>query len=424
MNMQSELKRILPVLAFSVLSACGGDSSSNGPLPDRDDDGVVDIIDVDIDNNGLIEIRHLVDLDNMRYDLAGASRASAGGGRTSLGCPAGGCSGYELVADLDFDSNGDNVLDMGDRVYDKEYGWKPVGDRDTPYTGSFSGNGFHIRNLVVRDEGLHGGLFGFVYLDGSERYFRDIRFDGPLASIQARGYAGALFGDAYVFAGATLEIDRIEVDLSVATTAEKPDPSSPIAFSWPAGGIVGRIEVTDAQLSFSNSNAKGHVTAVESSVGGLAGRISANRSIVTFSGNEAESTIAADMFCGGTVGDFSVTRGTLHVASTEAISTISCYRYVGGLFGNFFSSADDGVVENMQAYIDLHGNLDLGGFAGDAGISANTSISDIHVSGSISGVDEGDVTGYAGGVMGGLGLSASSLLWIRQVLCWDRYRCG
>lgn len=414
--MGSELKRILPVLAFLILSACDGDSSSRVPFPDGDDDGVADIIDVDVDNNGLIEIRHLVDLDNMRYDLAGASRASAGGSRTSLGCPARGCNGYELVVDLDFDSNGDGVLDAGDRVYDEEYGWKPVGNRDTPYTGSFSGNGFHIRNLVVRDKGLHGGLFGFVYLDGSERYFRDTRFDGPLASIQAQRYSGALFGDAYVFAGAKLEIDRIEVDLSVATTAEKPDPSSPIPSGLPAGGIVGRIEVTDAQLSFANSNAKGHVTAVESDVGGLAGSISANRSIVTFSGNKAESIIAADTFCGGAVGDFSVSRGTLHVASTEAVSTISCDRYVGGLFGKFFSSADDGVVENMQAYIDLHGNLDLGGFAGDAVISANISISDIHISGSISGVDVGDVTGYAGGVMGGLVLSAPSLLFRSMVV--------
>ena len=56
--------------------------------------------DVDIDNDGLIEISTLEQLDLMRYDLAGTSLNG-----DSTGCPATGCNGYELVADLDFDTN-------------------------------------------------------------------------------------------------------------------------------------------------------------------------------------------------------------------------------------------------------------------------------------------------------------------------------
>ena len=55
---------------------------------------------VDADGDGLIEIRDLTMLHNMRYSLAGTSymtdTTSAG---TSLGCPATGCIGYELTRD-------------------------------------------------------------------------------------------------------------------------------------------------------------------------------------------------------------------------------------------------------------------------------------------------------------------------------------
>ena len=69
----------------------------------------------DADGNGLIEIYSLLDLHNMRYNLAGTSyETSDVPVENSSGCPAllpgqdeGGCRGYELMRDLDFDGNGD-----------------------------------------------------------------------------------------------------------------------------------------------------------------------------------------------------------------------------------------------------------------------------------------------------------------------------
>jgi hypothetical protein len=126
--------------------------------------------DVDIDNDGLIEISTLQELDLMRYDLAGTSLNG-----NSAGCPATGCNGYELVADLDFDTNGNGVADAGDLFWNNGEGWDPIGDTyywayaqkkiDGALTASFDGNGFSIDNLFINRPNKNWvGLFANIYL--------------------------------------------------------------------------------------------------------------------------------------------------------------------------------------------------------------------------------------------------------------------
>ena len=63
-----------------------------------------DLTKVDNDGDGLIEIWTLTDLNNMRYNLAGTSyKDSAAATGATTGCPTSdGCTGYELMANLDF----------------------------------------------------------------------------------------------------------------------------------------------------------------------------------------------------------------------------------------------------------------------------------------------------------------------------------
>lgn len=73
--------------------------------------------DLDDDNDGLIEIGNLAQLDAIRYDPDGNGTpdreatawhdAFATSGDHLLGCPATGCRGYELMANLDFDTDRD-----------------------------------------------------------------------------------------------------------------------------------------------------------------------------------------------------------------------------------------------------------------------------------------------------------------------------
>ena len=65
----------------------------------------------DFDGDGLIDIYNLEMLHNMRHNLAGTSYKNASDATgVTAGCPVdGGCTGYELMNDLDFDRNGDGI---------------------------------------------------------------------------------------------------------------------------------------------------------------------------------------------------------------------------------------------------------------------------------------------------------------------------
>ena len=76
-----------------------------------------------------------------------------------MGCPAGGCLGYELAADLDFDTDGSGAADAGDAFWNGGAGWRPLGALDEPFTAVFAGNGRTVLHLFVGG-GDNAGLFG------------------------------------------------------------------------------------------------------------------------------------------------------------------------------------------------------------------------------------------------------------------------
>ena len=64
------------------------------------------------------------------------------------GCPST-CKGYELTANLDFDTNGDGSVDSSDDYYNGGSGWDPLGDGTNAFNTNFYGNGHTISNLRV-----------------------------------------------------------------------------------------------------------------------------------------------------------------------------------------------------------------------------------------------------------------------------------
>ena len=100
-------------------------------LNDQDDgDGVAAAEDVDDDGDGLIEIRTADELNNTRFVLDGSGyRTGAVATKNMTGCPAAGCSGYELTAPIDLASYG--------RDYDNGSGWEPVGTGAAPFHGRY-----------------------------------------------------------------------------------------------------------------------------------------------------------------------------------------------------------------------------------------------------------------------------------------------
>ena len=114
-------------------------------------------VDYDTDDDGLIEVSNLAQLNAIRWDVNGDGYSDHGGRLSAgfpnalggMGCPASGCVGYELVADLDFDTNGNGRADAGDDWWNSGHGWLPIGADTGDYNAVFEGNRYSISNLHI-----------------------------------------------------------------------------------------------------------------------------------------------------------------------------------------------------------------------------------------------------------------------------------
>ena len=128
--------------------------------------------DYDTDDDGLIEVGNLAQLDALRYDLNGDGQVDGATwmpyytaypmGALGMGCPPTyGCIGYELTANLDFDTDGDGDIDSDDTYWNEGKGWLPIGNADDPFIVRFYGNGHSLTNLFInRPDEDEIGLFG------------------------------------------------------------------------------------------------------------------------------------------------------------------------------------------------------------------------------------------------------------------------
>ncbi len=133
---------------------------------------VIDYLDIDDDNDGLIEIRYLEDLDAIRYVLDGSGyKADAMSTTNTTGCASGGCKGYELMNDLDFTDDASyrtpspsllkNSWTVSDFRDASDSGWQPI----SGFNAVFNGNGYTISNMQInRSVGYQSniGLFSNI----------------------------------------------------------------------------------------------------------------------------------------------------------------------------------------------------------------------------------------------------------------------
>ena len=173
-------------------------------------------VDYDTDDDNLIEVSNLAQLNAIRWDLNGDGdpdstsddteyfTAFTGTG-TSLSCH-GTCAGYELTADLDFDTDGSDDANSGDTYWNGGAGWTPIGffsntdGENHPYTATFDGKGHTISNLFIDQDTSSGaddpdnrgfGLFATT-ANGSE-----VRGVGLLdVDVTGRANTGSLIGRA------------------------------------------------------------------------------------------------------------------------------------------------------------------------------------------------------------------------------------
>jgi hypothetical protein len=131
--------------------------SPDTPLVAPDELAPARTVDYDTDDDGLVEVSSLAQLDAMRWDADGDGYSDHGGplhvgfpnALLGMGCPTSGCVGYELAADLDFDTNASGGADEGDDYWNSGHGWVPIGASTLHYSGVFEGNGHVISNLFI-----------------------------------------------------------------------------------------------------------------------------------------------------------------------------------------------------------------------------------------------------------------------------------
>jgi hypothetical protein len=294
-----------------VLDARPNDTDNDGlsNLEDNDDnnDGFTD---VDADSDGLIDINSLAQLNAMRYQLDGSGlRLTSDAELNKSGCPAilylgkitTRCIGYELILDLDFDTNNDGIMDDNDDYWGADSngvgrGWTPVGGSYSRFKAVFEGNGHAIHNLYIHNRGYESGLFGYT----QQAELRNVVLTGPLMSINSGGYTGSLVG----YSQSSIIINCMN--------------TGPVKGTRYAGGLVGSA-VYSSQIS--NSLNTGSVQS-EDRAGGLVGILDSSHVSNSLSASYASSHRAV-----GVIGGFSANSSITNsywVTNLTSLETLQC----------------------------------------------------------------------------------------------------
>ncbi len=284
-------------------------------------------VDYDADDDGLIEVSSLAQLNAIRWDLDGDGAADAyppdkngitghdPDGATKLaaafpdamaamGCPSSGCVGYELAADLDFDTNANGQADAGDAFWNGGKGWVPLmggeavygfegrirlhdrvgtsylGDRPNPrarmFTAVFEGNGRTIANLFIDDPGRwFVGLFGYV---GPGAHVRNVGLSAPNSD---SGVSGSIEVGALAGSVERARVSGVWSDVDVAGATK-------------VGGLIG---LSWRHAFVIESFATGDVTG-SSMVGGLLGILNTSGAVASY----ATGDVMASCHGGGLAG--------------------------------------------------------------------------------------------------------------------------
>ena len=447
-KMQSELH--LPTSATGIYASWDSavwDFGSNSQYPalkfDTDGDGIATVaefgsqprtaavpsVDLDADNDALIEVSNLDQLNAIRWDLDGNGQTSSShegdyneaftGSRSALADPCFGvaCHGYELTANLDFDTNGNGEADAGDKFWNGGAGWAPIGrhsnNHDTEFNATFEGNGHTIGNLFIQGSGSDSlGLFGAT--EGSS----NIRNLG-LLNAQVNGTSGddlvgglvgfnkGKIGGSHVTGSVTGD-DRVG---GLAGSSWNRITDSHTAVSVTGNDFVGGLTGVNSHGTGSSTNgtitrshATGSVTG-HNFVGGLSG--SAGDAIIA---SYATGAVTANDYVGGLAGQIGGA-----ITASYATGPVTSQDNTGGLVGLNYGrinlsfatgtvAGDDNVgglvganghrISDSYATGSVSGDHSIGGLVGKTGGSNAYYISDSYATGSVTGIS------FPGGLVG------------------------
>ena len=397
-------------------------------------------MDYDTDSDGLIEITTLAQLDAIRLDLDGDGRPTSVlayrsafpvgdvgsdaevGAAGRMGCSHGApvvntCLGYELMSDLDFDTDGDGsthtagVGDPGDDYYNAGAGWAPIGGHDAnaqPYTAIFNGNGNDIENLYLNldtDAANAGVLVGlFADLTGT---VRNVGLANPYVKNTRSG--GGLFVRTGALAGRN-NVGGVVRDSSVTGGSVTGDQSAGTPISMVGcllGYNAGAVRDSSASCAATATGAEDSPSSRDQA-GGLVGENAAIEvNSVTGAGlianSHATGNVTADRVAGGLVGDSTTGGRVTGSYATGDVTATGANGRAGGLLGRIRAGTD---VSDSYATGDVRvsgSNSIAGGLVGKAQ-NADTTVTGSYATGAVSASGAGvrNLPNQLGNLLGGL----------------------
>ncbi len=369
-------------LAGTVITVTAGENAGKVEITvtasNPSDQSISDVFEVTVgkdydahDDNGLIEVSTLAQLNAIRWDLDGdglvdaieagidpdatdddeSYEAAFPFAISGMGCPSTGCGGYELAADLDFDTNEDGKVDQPkpkdgttgcvadaqgnwpvdhpDCDYDDYWnggkGWDPIGSFDALFSGTLVGNGKTISNLFINraesDVGLIRRMSWSVYnmvldqvnVTGSENTGGLVGFNTGTGDVYNSTVSGVVNGD--INTGGLVGSNNGNIFSSYATGT--------VTGAVNTGGLVGS-NIKDIHSSYATVAVTGAVN-----TGGLVGLNSEKSSV---NGSYATGDVTGKLYVGGLVGR-SNGDGT-SINNSYAEGDVNGQTGVGGLVGS------------------------------------------------------------------------------------------
>ena len=266
----------LPALrSAQALPPC---TSSLLALPDyeNDNDGVPQAVDIDKDNNGLIEICDLEGLYEMRYVLDGSGYSTSATATTFMGCPSGGCIGFELTKSLDFTDDASYRMIANKVIYTNGTGWEPIGTLADNFRARFEGNGNTISSLTINRNTNNIGLFGVASAGTNITRIGlldvDIKGNNNVGGLVGFNNGSTTQSDVYV----TGSVEGIFVVGGLVGQNEGTITNSYATGSVEGFGVVGGLVGENDGGSITNSYATGDVSGIGDSPTNLGGLVGEN----------------------------------------------------------------------------------------------------------------------------------------------------
>ena len=289
--------------------------------------------DIDDDDNGLIEICDLEGLNAIRYQLDGTGyKANESATKITAGCREGGCKGYELIRDLDFNDDASYSSTPNKVTWTTGAGWQPIGyfvssnnSNNKPFNAIFEGNNHTISKLMINRPNTYSvGLFGYTR-EGTKI------INVGLLNVKVKGdyFVGSLVGRNWY---GTITNSYATGDVTGSR--------------YDIGGLVGQ----NWYGPITNSYAIGNVTGGYY-VGSLVGR----NWYGDITNSYAAGAVTGDFYAGGLVGG-----NEGKITNSYATSSVTGRSYVGGLVGS-----SSGNITNSYATGNVKGNDSrVGGLVG------------------------------------------------------------